>query len=137
MNRELELLLDEQRQLFLALLTLARRQRDAIRADMPEENLAALLEERGRVLQQSAQVDDSLRGLAGEAGPDSESRIAELQSILREILALDAESGQLLQGRRSGIVEQMESMNRSAAALKKGYGEQKDGGHGRFVSRKG
>ncbi len=137
MNRELGSLLEKQRQLFAALLALARQQRDAILMDMPEENLAALLAERGRLLQQSAKVDDSLRRVSGEAGTDSEPRIAELQAMLREILELDAESGRLLQGRQNGIVEQMESMNRSAAALKKGYGDQQDGGQGRFVSRKG
>lgn len=137
MNKELESLLERQRQLFAALLALVRKQRDAIRADISEEHLAALLADRGRLLQQSSTVDDRLRVLAKEVTPDTEPRIAELQGMLREILELDAESGLMLQNRKDGIVEQMELMNRSAAALNKGYGDNKDGGQGRFVSRKG
>ncbi len=137
MNRELESLLEKQRQLFAALLALARKQRDALLADISEEHLAALLADRGRLLQQSATVDDRLRALAGEVAAYDEPRIAGLQALLREILELDAESARLLQNRKSGIVEQMEAMNRSAAALNKGYGDKKDGGQGRFVSRKG
>lgn len=137
MNRELDSLLEKQRQLFAALLALARKQRDAVRADIPEEHLAALLSDRGRLLQQSAAVDDRLRAMATEAGPECEPRIADLQAMLREILDLDAESSRMLQDRKGGIVDQMETMNRSAAALTKGYGDTKDGGQGRFISRKG
>lgn len=138
MSKELESLLEKQRQLFAALLALARKQRDALLADnISEEHLAALLADRGRLLQQSAAVDDRLRALAGEVSASDVPRIADIQALLREILELDAESTRLLQNRKSGIVEQMESMNRSAAALNKGYGDKKDGGQGRFVSRKG
>lgn len=137
MNRELESLLEKQRQLFAALLALARKQRDAIRVDISEEHLAALLADRGRLLQQSAAVDDRLRVLANEVTLDNEPLIADMQKMLQEIIALDAESGHLLQNRKGGIVEQLEAMNRSAAALNKGYGDKKDGGQGRFISRKG
>ena len=136
MNRELDSLLEKQRQLFAALLALARKQRDAIRAEIPEEQLAALLADRDRLLQQSAAVDIRLRALAEEAAPDNGPLIADLQKMLQEILELDAESGRLLQDRKGGIVDQMEAMNRSVTALK-GYGDKKDGGQGRFVSRKG
>lgn len=136
MDRELESLLEKQRRLFAALLALARKQCNAIRAEIPEEHLAALLADRGRLLQQSAAVDDRLRALAESITPESEPRIAELREMLREILELDAESGRLLQNRKGGIADQLEAMNRSAAALK-GYGDKKDGGQGRFVSRKG
>ena len=136
MNRELKSLLEKQRQLFAALLALARKQRDAIRAETPEEMLAALLADRGRLLQQTSAVDDRLRGLSHGMTPEIEARFAELQEMLREILALDAESDGLLQNRKGGIVDQLEAMNRSATALK-GYGDKKDGGQGRFVSRKG
>lgn len=137
MDRELGSLLEKQRQLFAALLALARKQRDAIRADISEEHLAALLTDRGRLLQQSAAVDDRLRALANKVTSENEPLIADMQQMLQEILALDAESGHLLQNRKGCIVEQLEAMNRSAAALNKGYGDKKDGGQGRFISRKG
>ncbi len=136
MGNTLETLLEKQQRHFAALLALARKQLELLRAGGGDEALAAILADRGRLLQQVAAVDEELRAHSGDLAAADEERIRQLQELLEQVMAADAESMGLLERSKGNVVGEMESMQRGLAALK-GYGGRKGSGPGRFISRKG
>lgn len=125
----------KQQALLDSLLALARRQLEMVKANADEDALAMLLRDRSALMKTIQAGDADLRKFAEEAKREDHPAVEKLQTTVAEILALDGETGRLLQDRKSGVFVEIRNLSKGSTALK-GYGG-KGSGPARFINKKG
>ncbi|GMT42458.1 MAG: hypothetical protein IEMM0002_0869 [bacterium] len=134
MKNETDDLIEEQQKNHTSLLDFSKRLIAAVKEENSDDVLETLMEKRQGIIAGISRTGKKIKkSLAGKTSLPDKKALDKLGKTIEEILALDRESGEILRKRKSSVADKMKSINMGSAAVK-GYGRDKSGGTGRFIS---
>lgn len=130
MEIDFDALTSEQQRNYDLLLKQSEKLVALIKGKDDESALEELIAARQQTIELMAGTDEKIKKAGGKQKPKALEKLAK---TIEKILALDRESGKLLETSKSSLAEKIKTISKSVAALK-GYGPGTGPGSGKFIS---